>query len=499
VLVPPPLGTCIHHTIIIRDRLISHTETATTAINGKVLILVLTCKQAAMVDAAPAPRPAAIVDAEPRPVRQRTPSKLLASAATEEELRVHMDGRCQSRNRYRARIRAQQQRATLGKATLREALDAAAGPLPPSKQKADDPPPRRTQANIKKAKERQKLRILYQRVLRHAKAVEVMRDWDRKSPLTKEQRAAINDLYTTSAYFAQLKFAMDSGWDMIGPLIAALPPSDDEEALESEKGRAAIKALADKIKSLKPSDEQIKRAVEAYKLLMDTKHLALPGCAACGERDFVTEGKLDKDYPYIDVKAEADILKLTPQQLDEYARVPDEYKPCISVHRSDDGTLYHLHTELVERSDGTQRARLCLPCHAHVRAGKIPTLSLAEGFDYGRPDRIGLPELNTVEQIVIALYSVDMTVYKLPVTVDGAEPQLGIKGNAISFAHDAPRVAAGSFPNLSQAADTVRIVFVGPDDKIDNLKWRIRQCGDLMVRPSVVLAWLKALKALHPM
>jgi hypothetical protein len=67
------------------------------------------------------------------------------------------------------------------------------------------------------------------------------------------------------------------------------------------------------------------------------------------------------------------------------------------------GILYHLHPELVAvDADGTESTHLCPSCSKVLRNGKVPSLSIAGGVDFGVRSRLGLEELNMHEEVIPA-------------------------------------------------------------------------------------------------
>ena len=68
----------------------------------------------------------------------------------------------------------------------------------------------------------------------------------------------------------------------------------------------------------------------------------------------------------------------------------------------DDENYYYLHPDLVENNVVT----LCKTCFIVIKKDSvpksIPLLSIASGIHFGNPDRIGLPALSLVEELLIA-------------------------------------------------------------------------------------------------
>ena len=312
---------------------------------------------------------------------------------------------------------------------------------------------------------------------------------------------------------------MDSGFDRFTDLLRDLPDSDDPAAMASPEGLAALAALAAKISDSKPSPDTIREAVAKYKANMDHDSLLLPSCGACGLRDYIAEPMVNHTWPYHTIGDDLALLRLTQDQVDEYLAVEEQYRPLFSIYAADDGHYYYLHDEFIEptpppfyavAAEGApvKRVRICQSCHTSLVKAKTmpkkerrpPKHSIANGLDFGKPWRIGLEPLTLVEQVLIARVSVDMVLVKLsPPTGSAGADQSALRGNAISFLHDGPTMAAKRLPDMMSAKKTIRVAFVGPDGKYDRHKAAAMAWTSLQVRPHIVYKWLRALKAVNPM
>ena len=77
---------------------------------------------------------------------------------------------------------------------------------------------------------------------------------------------------------------------------------------------------------------------------------------------------------------------------------------------------------------------MCDTCHKKTQreVPKIPKLSIAAGIDFGHPDRLGLPQLTLVEELIISRSRLYVSILKLCGNV-AAERQTAKKGHVITF------------------------------------------------------------------
>ena len=212
--------------------------------------------------------------------------------------------------------------------------------------------------------------------------------------------------YNTNA----LSFELDMTEEAVireaeGSTLSALPPE--------------LQPLAERIAAAAVTPDTKDRCLSRYNKLM---HHGQPlyACGACGSRALTT--KADHEYLLLPL-SRLHSLQLTPEQQERHLAVTELYRPALSVHTALDGTLYHLHPELVEKnSDGDEVVRLCRYCTVHCPKGEVPPLSLAAGMDYGSSARLGLPQLTVAEKLVISKARPYAVIVKLKPAAGEAAP-----------------------------------------------------------------------------
>ena len=287
--------------------------------------------------------------------------------------------------------------------------------------------------------------------------------------------------YNTNA----LSFELDMTEEAVireaeGSTLSALPPE--------------LQPLAERIAAAAVTPDTKDRCLSRYNKLM---HHGQPlyACGACGSRALTT--KADHEYLLLPL-SRLHSLQLTPEQQERHLAVTELYRPALSVHTALDGTLYHLHPELVEKnSDGDEVVRLCRYCTVHCPKGEVPPLSLAAGMDYASSARLGLPQLTVAEKLVISKARPYAVIVKLKPAAGDAS-QLGLTGHVISCANDGPEAACKLYPRLDRLASSLSVQFVGDKKQLRARMARALGVQHLHVRPAVVYAWLRALKALNP-
>ena len=175
---------------------------------------------------------------------------------------------------------------------------------------------------------------------------------------------------------------------------------------------------------------------------------------------------------------------------------------------------FWIHPELVEQgTDGIASVRLCKHCHDCLASrprgrnigAKLPELSIANGIDFGNPDRLGLPELTLVEMYLLSPVRLYGSVIKLrPFEKDGDVRILN--GHLIAFlqlsanALGAIRSNAIRYPRLDDVRRLVTVSFLGDRGQLERMLngGDSRIPKDLTVRPDVVYLWLAALCVLNP-
>jgi hypothetical protein len=177
-------------------------------------------------------------------------------------------------------------------------------------------------------------------------------------------------------------------------------------------------------------------------------------CAVCGKQLF------GESFHPARPLSELEPLCLKAQDEDAFLRLPHHLQSirCVYTHTIAGHTKYfHLHPDYVCVRGESVTVDVCTNCYNSLYRPqpRIPTYSIAAGYDFGRPSAIQLPELSTLEQTVIALNIRYMRIFKLT----GAG-QVALQGHMIALPHNSPHILAEQLPrtNLSQH---LRIAFVG--------------------------------------
>lgn len=158
-----------------------------------------------------------------------------------------------------------------------------------------------------------------------------------------------------------------------------------------------------------------------------------------------------------------------------------EFKSVCSVfeHPNDTKLRFYIHPELVESSSTSNifSVKLCSTCVNSLRKKKIPKPSIADGYDYGRIERLlHMQSLTFVEKHLIALVRLHITEVKLVDPLGDSITAIGsssLIGYIICFPQDGPKAAAArllnpeTFPWLDDILDTVNVTFIGTDKKYD--------------------------------
>jgi len=88
----------------------------------------------------------------------------------------------------------------------------------------------------------------------------------------------------------------------------------------------------------------------------------------------------------------------------------------------------------------------------------LPRYSIANGYDFGNPEALGLPALSVAEQMLIAWCHPYKRILKL---VGGQE---ALSGHTVCLEHDGSHVLAPSLPRLS-LGDQLVVAFVGTEEQ----------------------------------
>ena len=119
---------------------------------------------------------------------------------------------------------------------------------------------------------------------------------------------------------------------------------------------------------------------------------------------------------------------------------------CRSIYESAmlDSTFF-LHPELVHTDeDGNEATFVCQECSKAIKKSCLPRLSIANGIDFGNNERLGLVELNVVEQTIIAMVRLYRKILKITTPQGSNLPYLQnqLVSHMIAFGHDAPKATA---------------------------------------------------------
>lgn len=149
---------------------------------------------------------------------------------------------------------------------------------------------------------------------------------------------------------------------------------------------------------------------------------------------------------------------------------------------------------------------MCSPCVVSLEAGRKPKFSIANGYDYGRMERLPeLEPLTIVETYLISLVRLYITVFKLLAPSGDPNGTSCLKGHTICFPHDGPVAAAKgrknpeSFPWTEDVLDFVSVRFIGTNNQYDNYLKHNFHCNELRIRNHVVYNWITVLKAVNPL
>jgi hypothetical protein len=180
-----------------------------------------------------------------------------------------------------------------------------------------------------------------------------------------------------------------------------------------------------------------------------------------------------------------------------------------SYYRSLRDHLCCLHRELVDVApDGSSESfLLCKDCQSHENKNKIPENSIAAGVDLGHHRRIGLTDLNSQEQSVMAQNGSHLSVCKVAST-DGSQMNVNhqAKIHAVLFGHDAPGIIAKNhfrepfdLLTVDNLCEDIIIQFMDPSKKgVDRLCEFVKGSSFVTARWWQLLSWLRVLKIVSP-
>jgi hypothetical protein len=289
--------------------------------------------------------------------------------------------------------------------------------------------------------------------------------------------------------------------------------SDEEIAARMADPDDPVGSLLTEIQGEKVSVKDQCRLVRKYKLCMDSK-APLKTCGSCGWRNFVGDDDEKRGFvniPLSDVRLS--VLLLPGEAVTAYDGQPEQYRKARSVYRlphavpappdAAPGDLVYLHPEAVCQEGGGSVV-VCSKCSGHLGKGQIPTLSIADGFDFGCARRVNLPPLSVVEWNLIAKVRIYCSVLQYMIPGNGdALLSRSLSGHVISFPHEGPEVFdehvrdAITFPRIKGLKEHVLVTFVGDKGQIEKYRCGVINKNELRADPAVVWMWLSFLMSMN--
>ena len=134
----------------------------------------------------------------------------------------------------------------------------------------------------------------------------------------------------------------------------------------------------------------------------------------------------------------------------------------------------------------------CSECHSNLKNGKLPPVSIANGFQIGSVPQ-ELCELTIPEKLLISAYRTRMCVIKLKKIAGPQTGQYALKENSITFPQDTVKTAALLPCDINNLPEMLKVIFVG-----NNKPTKEQLKKHFQVRRKNVTAALKFLKENHP-
>ncbi len=188
------------------------------------------------------------------------------------------------------------------------------------------------------------------------------------------------------------------------------------------------------------SEEIKKLCIDEFKSMTSNNALHIEICGICGVES--------NDTKVLDFE---EIPNKYHLEQAHYPEVIDEYK--VFGHILDEAG--------VEDSNVT----CCKQCLNSLEADKLPSLSVANGMDFGKcpPE---LENLTIVEKMLIGAYRTSMCVVKFKEIAGKGTEQRGLKGNCITFPQDIESITtslkAKSLPHdVDDLPEVVKVVYIG--------------------------------------
>ena len=319
------------------------------------------------------------------------------------------------------------------------------------------------------------------------------------------------DNFEQDAEHAKLTLAINSGLQRFSdlPYLYAnygIPIKESEDPETQQSLQRIVAEIEDNLIAV-----NINKIVQRFQDRF-SKTADLIGCSCCGIRHFLSS---TNSYHTLQVK-ELNILQLSNEKRKEYEEVNAPFRNAISVYEAEDKQLYYLHSEFVEKKETAKSelqeiVQICNDCFQSLRRHQLPTYSLANGVDFGKPWKIGLPAPTLIEELLITKNRLYVYIFKFTAGLTEMS-QSGKVGHVLVLPQTIEAVEITRqnmfqnkkmetkiFPRVQQFSKFATVVFVG-----DKLRWECfihenkKTIQELFIRPEVVLLWCHALKSLHP-
>ena len=226
-----------------------------------------------------------------------------------------------------------------------------------------------------------------------------------------------------------------------------------------------VNKIVEQVKEEKLSTEELGNLVNQFYAQHSYTEGRLLSCACCGVRRLEGPTIQCSEVSILNL----DLLRLTSDQKNAYAmqakcgwnnvelpfRIGGDIKKVVvdmrkvrSIYESKDGTLYHLHPELVHEDHGEEKTYLCSVCSKKIlnkKTPRLPALSIANGIDFGWCKRIGMKEPSLQTRLVLNPHRLYHCVLKISYNGSGTQSnytQGRFKTHAILFKQDAVDVVA---------------------------------------------------------
>lgn len=278
---------------------------------------------------------------------------------------------------------------------------------------------------------------------------------------------------------------IQSAWSLLDTLDRAQLSGDSEATTD------ALAAIAHAIRVCTPTHESNQAVVESFNHATDVSQ-SLPACGACGMRSTMSTSSEFQNKPLATLAH----LRFTSEQEAEFQQQHELKRKVRSTYLSTSGHRYHVHPELVTQRE-EETVMLCGLCRRALAGGKIPSLSIADGCDYGVLSRLAshVP-LRAIEERAVSLVR-SLTVIKYK---SASNEQPVILGHSIAFPHNGPSAAIESLTasNLAtRVRSQVSLTFLCPSRLRNVMRDAGYRSTDLEVRPEAVISFLNIMKNTH--